>query len=77
MKGIPKGYWGKLLYSGMILHLEYPIGIGRGVFCALMSMDSKLTDELRGTEYDISDENDINSPKFKKLKSLLEEKYGH
>ena len=77
MKDIPKGYWGKLLYSGMILHQEYPISIGRGVFCALMSIDSELTKELSGTEDDISNENDINSPKFQKLKSLLEEKYGH
>jgi hypothetical protein len=70
-------YWDDLVKVGLEFQSEYPITIGRGIFCALMSNDRELSDKLIKTEYDISNENDINSPKIKKLKDFLEEKFGY
>lgn len=71
------GYWSDLVKMGLEFESEYPITVGRGIFCALMTKDRELSDKLTDTEYDISNENDINSPKIKKLKDFLEEKFGY
>ena len=75
MKKITEGYWGKLIYEGVKLEMVYPITIGRGIFCALMSLDPALAKQLSGTEYDTSSEKNIDSDKIKALKELLDKKY--